>query len=66
MIKFDAIEFGLKINVRAKSGIDAEKKIRNLSIAVGFLAVISAAALGFIIYERWDPILGQLKKLKKN
>ncbi len=64
-IKFDAIEPGLKINVRVDFGKDKVIQIRNLRIAVGVLGVIASLSLGFILYERKDLILSKIKKSKK-
>jgi len=64
-IKFDAIEPGIKINVRVDFGKDKVIQIRNLSIAVGVLGVIASLSIGFILFERKDAILSKFKKSKK-
>jgi len=60
-MKIDAIEPGLKINVRVEIGIDKEKHIRNLTIAVGVLSVVAALSVGFILYDKKDLISSKVK-----
>ena len=60
-IKLDAIEPGLKIYVRVELGIDKDKHIRNLTIAVGVLSVVAALSVGFILYDKRELISTKIK-----